>query len=92
MSITQQSRYPVTGPTERFPPVAPTEMLSQAVPTEPLYTLPDARPWGVAVLTGAGLFLIIGAAALVVRVNDHAFAVLAAVLVAGFIWLAFGRE
>lgn len=82
-----------TGDTQRFPPVAPTEQLSQAsVPTERLYILPDARPWGVALAFFVSIFLILGACALVVRVGDHAFAVLAAFLVAGFIWLAFGRR
>jgi flagellar biogenesis protein FliO len=76
------TKIPYTGKTVRLD-----------TPTEPL-SIPTPRPaqLDIAVLTLVALALILGGAWLVVRVNDHAFAVLAACLVAGFIYLAFGRQ
>ncbi len=76
------SKIPYTGKTVRLD--APTEPLS--TPTPARAHLP------VALLTLLALALILGGAWLVVRVNDQAFAVLAACLVAGFMYLAFGRH
>lgn len=77
---------------DRFPPVAPTEQLSQK--TAPL-VLPAPRryvPYDIAGLLIASVTLIFGAIWLVQRVDSDAFAVLAALLVGGFLWLAFGRD
>ena len=76
------SKIPYTGKTVRLD--VPTEPLS--IPT------PTRTPIPVALLTIIALALILGGAWLVVRVNDQAFAVLAACLVAGFIYLALGRH
>ncbi len=73
---------PYTGKTVRLCP--PTEPLS--LPVE------QARHLDIALITLVALALILGGCWLVVRVNDQAFAVLAACLVAGFIWIAFGRH
>lgn len=63
------------------------------IPTEPLsIPTPAHAPLDIALLTLVALALILGGAWLVVRVDDQAFAVLAACLVAGFIWIAFGRQ
>ena len=79
-----QEAYYDAPETIRFPPASPTEELSQ------YYPIPDATPYAVAVLLCVAAVLIIGACYLVARVDSHAFAVLSAVLVAGFVWLAFG--
>ncbi len=76
------SKIPYTGKTVRLD--APTEPLS--IPTPARTHLP------IALLTLVALALILGGAWLVVRVNNQAFAALAACLVAGFIWIAFGRH
>lgn len=76
--------------TTRIPYTAETVRLSD-VPTEPL-TLPRAPASFTGLLLLVACLLILGACWLVVRVGDQAFAVGAAALVAGFIWLAFGRE
>jgi len=68
----------------RFPPATVTEELSQ------FYPVPDVAPYAVVVLLFIAVALIFGACYLVALVNTQAFAVLAAFLVAGFIWLAFG--
>lgn len=73
---------PYTGETTRL--CAPTEPLS--LPVE------QPRHLDIALITLVALALILGGCWLVVRVNDQAFAVAAAFLVAGFIWIAFGRH
>ena len=92
------SRIPYTGPTTaldtRFPPASITGELSQFRPDAAPFDvqpIPDDAPYAVAVLFCVAVALILGACWLVLRVNDHVFAVLAAGLVAGFIWLAFGK-
>lgn len=79
-----QEAYYDAPETIRFPPASPTEELSQ------FYAIPDAAPYAVAVLLCIAVALIFGACYLVARVDSHAFAVLAAGLVAGFVWFAFG--
>lgn len=76
---------PYTGKTVRLCP--PTEPLS--IPVEAARD--PAIDW-IVMVTIIALALILGGCWLVVRVNDQAFAVLAAFLVAGFIWIAFGRQ
>ena len=70
--------------TERFPPASPTEELAQ------FRELPETWPYALAALFIAGVALVLGALYLVALVNSHAFAVLAACLVAGFLKFAFG--
>lgn len=72
---------PYTGKTVRLAPI--TEELPQL-------EIPEAAPYATAVLLGIAVLLIFGACYLVALINTQAFAVLAALLVAGFIWLAFG--
>lgn len=68
----------------RFPPASPTEELAQ------FRQLPETWPYALALLLIAGIALVFVGLYLVALVNSHAFAVLAACLVAGFLWFAFG--
>ncbi len=74
----------LSAPTERFPPATPTEELAQ------FYTLPETWPYALALLFVGALALILASLYAVALVNSHLFAVLAAFIVGGFLWFAFG--
>lgn len=69
---------------DRFPPASPTEERAQ------FYTLPETWPYALALLFVCAVALILVALYAVAMVNSHAFAVLCAFVVAGFLWFAFG--
>lgn len=91
--VPQTERLAYTDATVRFPPTVATEQLAQFAPgrtDETFRPVPDAAPYAVAVLFCIAIGVILGACYVVAMVDSQAFALLAAAVVAGFLWIAFG--
>lgn len=81
MAIVEQDRsFVYTDETTRLVP-----------PTERIGEVKKSAPLSIGALTIIAVALILFISVLVLRVNSHAYAVLAAFGVAGFVYVAFGR-